>query len=168
MSFIERIAKRVFDEQTIDLMEILAQQKTRILELEAKVRPLQVKLNNTDDSFVYMTKEQLIGLIKTQLGVVRADLDDKLAGVLVVVSEKMANRNGGIPAKEAAEMFQKIAVLERIKDKTEHRRPTAELLEKRQELKDKGLELDRTGKHGIELDKIVAQINFIDWVLGGK
>lgn len=147
--------------QVAEVKGILAHLDQKLSELRIRIDEVKARLDSMDKTVASMTYDDLDKYLQNRLIVFEGNVDDKIVGLYRSVDSKISNGNGNV--KATAGFMKRIAHLEGIKDATEHRRSSKELLDRIDHYSRKLLELDRNDdEHG----RFTDAVNILKWVLG--
>lgn len=118
------------------------------------------------EDFNILMKKWSIGFerkVNDRMDILEGTVDEKIVGLYKRVEERLANNNGN--NRTIAGFLRRIAILENLKDKQEHRRSVQELLDMKERLHQEALKLDREEKNYF---MALEKIELLKWVLGEK
>ena len=156
---IDGVAGRVLAIENKFQSELSEEKNSREIQFMA----IQNRLDSLDKTVASMTLEQLENFIKNKYILFENTVDDKLVGLYRSVDEKIAKGNGHV--KATAGLLKRIAFLEGVKDASEHRRSTKDIMDKVDFYKAKISALDRSDNN---YGRYEDALNILQWVLGDK
>lgn len=143
-----------------DLHIKIGNNSINIAEVRQQVETLQIEFNHYRED-VNSRVRVLTNLLNEKLDAQKEELELVLIGLEKSFSNKINNISEGKPI--VTDLLRQIAQLQSIKDASESRRSTKDILEKMKEVNDEFLELDLKDK---DTREILAKLGILKWILG--
>lgn len=168
MKWLDKIVKDAVKAEMSDLsLKVLEDNKSRLDIIEGSQRQFQTNIcKELNDRLDVIEKgiqprfEALEGKVNQSIVVAEGNIDDKLTGLYSSLDERISKGNGN--GRAYIGVMKRLAQLEDVKDAVEHRRSSAELIQRRDELKRQLLDSHREGK---STGEVQIELNTIQWVI---
>lgn len=159
---IDKINNRleIYDATIAGHAEALKKKNEEILLLQKDIEVLSIEKNELQKR---LNRE--ISKVDAKIMTLEKDTDEKIYGVFKSIDLKITNATHEEKKKTVVDLMSRIAELEGLKDAIEHRRSTAEVIEKKKKAEELVSKLDREDQPTVG---VKAQIKIIEWVLGGE